>query len=265
MQQENKAVYNSIPISSVAATLAEALGVPAPEGADPPVRWVNRKIGRVSRAVFYHSDAVPMYMFQEHPELFEKVFPHVCVPVPYLAAVSSVTPVCFASMYSGVSPEVHGIKEYVRPRLTVRTFFDTAAAAGKRCVAVVMPDSSFLHIFKGHSLDFIVAENAVEAADKTIEVLEEDKYDYVCVHSFEYDTAAHMYGPRDPRAVEKIALEAECFDRIMTAARLYSRGRRVMTGYGSDHGQHLGEDGLGKHGTTLAEDMNILHFYGVIN
>lgn len=48
----------------------------------------------------------------------------------------SVTPVCFASMYSGVMPEIHGIMRYEKPVLKIKTVFDALAAAGKRCAIV---------------------------------------------------------------------------------------------------------------------------------
>ena len=53
-----------------------------------------------------------------------------------MSMVPPVTPVCFASMYSGLLPEKHGIKEYIKPVLKCRTVFDVVSEKGKKCAIV---------------------------------------------------------------------------------------------------------------------------------
>ena len=58
--------------------------------------------------------------------------------MPMLSVMPSVTPVCFASMYTGVMPDVHGIKFYTKPVLKIETFFDVLIKADVVDVAVVV-------------------------------------------------------------------------------------------------------------------------------
>ena len=52
------------------------------------------------------------------------------------SVVPPVTPVAFASMYSGLQPAQRGIMKYEKPVLGVETVFDRLPEAGKR-VAVI--------------------------------------------------------------------------------------------------------------------------------
>lgn len=47
--------------------------------------------------------------------------------LPMRSVVPPVTPVAFASMYSGLQPAQHGIMKYEKPVLGVETVFDRAA------------------------------------------------------------------------------------------------------------------------------------------
>lgn len=260
--------YNSYPLTSLAATLAAAAGVSPPAVAEPPLSWVRDNIaalagGSVDRIFMYHSDAIPMYVYQQHTALFEPVFPHVQMAVPFLSTVESVTPVSHATMYTGASPKVHGIETYVRPVLTVDTLYDAFLREGKKCAIIAMPDSSFLHIFANKELDYFTVKDALEAEQVALRLFAEDRHDLISLHTFEYDNSAHAFGPLSQRALDSAAHEAVIFSRLAQALKAAWTNHRTLIGYAPDHGQHLTEDGGGAHGSLLPEDMNILHFYGV--
>jgi predicted AlkP superfamily pyrophosphatase or phosphodiesterase len=260
--------YNSIPMAKLAATLAGAMDLEGPRKAHPSIGWMNEiireRLGTADRVVMYHADAVPMYVYQKYTHIFAPVLRHIEITVPFLSTVESVTPVSHASMYTGVEPEVHGIKTYVRPCLTCETLYDTLIRQGKRCAIVAGEDSSFLHIFKNREMDYFTVQNAEEAVDKAHDLVEKDEHDFISIHIFAYDSFAHHYGPESVTALESIVYEAEQFDRLIKNIKEKWTGRhKTLFGYAPDHGQHEIENMKGAHGSLLPEDMNVVHFYGM--
>ena len=125
-----------------------------------------------------------------------------------------------------------------------------------------MADSTFLHIFKGRDMEYYEVQNAIEAQEKALELIEKDCYDVISIHSFEYDNAAHAYGPESKEALNAVSIEAQCFDVIAKAVEAQSDHHRTLLTYSPDHGQHLMPGGTGAHGSKMPEDMNVLHFFG---
>ncbi len=261
--------YNHYPLKQFAATVAECIGVTLPDTYAPPIKWAadilrQRLGGCADRAVIYHADAVGLYMWQEYTGRFAPVYKHTSMSIPFLSTVMSVTPVAHASMYTGVDPEIHGIQTYVRPQLTCDTLFDRLIGAGKKVAILATEDSTFHHIFKGRALDYFAAKNAVDIQEKALALIEGDEYDFISIHTFDYDNAAHAYGPESKEALNALGIEAEVFDSIATALEKFSGKHRILLSYSPDHGQHPSEDGGGNHGSKLIEDMNVLHFFGAI-
>jgi hypothetical protein len=260
--------YNSIPMAKLAATLAGAMDLKAPERAHQPVRWMNEiireRLGVADRIVMYHADAVPMYIYQKYTHIFAPVLKHIEITAPFLSTVESVTPVSHASMYTGVEPELHGIKTYVRPCLTCDTLYDAFIRQGKRCAIIAMEDSSFLHIFKDRDMDYFELRNAEEIVDKACELIIKDGHDLISIHVFTYDNFAHHFGPESMTALDAIVYEAEQFDRLIKHIKEAWTGRhKTLYGYAPDHGQHEIPNMKGAHGSILPEDMNVMHFYGI--
>ncbi len=261
--------FNHYPLKHFAATVADCMGMTLPETYAPPISWASRILksrmgGTADRAVLYHADAVGLYIWQQYTQLFAPVYKHTSMAIPFLSTVASVTPVAHASMYTGLDPEGHGIKTYVRPQLTCDTLYDQIIASGKKAAILAMEDSTFLHIFTGRQMDYFSAKNAAEIQEKALELIESDKYDLISIHTFEYDNAAHAYGPESKEALNAVSIEAEVFDNIAQRLNAFAGKHRVLLSYSPDHGQHLTEGGTGSHGSTLLEDMNILHFFGTI-
>ena len=260
--------YNLYPMKTFAATVADCMELPLPEGYARGVQWASallkeRMGGAADRVVLYHADAVGQYIWQKYTDLFAPVYAHTSLALPMCSTVESVTPVAHASMYTGLDPEQHGICTYVRPQLTCSTMFDVLLAAGKRVAIVAQLDSTFLHIFAGRKLDYFEAKNAVEVQEKALELITSDEYDVISIHTFDYDNAAHAYGPESKEALNAVCIEAEGFDRIACALKR-NPGHRTLLTYSPDHGQHLVAGGHGSHGSKQIEDMNVVHFFGTL-
>lgn len=261
--------YNHYPLKRFAATVADCMGLCLPPEYAPSVPWASnilktRMDGSADRVILYHADAVGQYIWQKYPDLFAPVYKYTSLTLPFVSTVESVTPVAHASMYTGLDPEGHGIETYVRPRLTCDTLFDRLIEAGKKVAIIAMPDSTFLHIFAGRELDYFVAKNPTEVREKAIELIATDSYDVISIHTFEYDSAAHAYGPESKEALNAVSIEAENFAAIADELQKFKDKHRILLTYSPDHGQHLTEGGRGSHGSKMIEDMNVLHFFGTI-
>ena len=261
--------YNKFPMKTFAGTVAACMGLPLPEAYDKGIDWLadilmQRMGGTADRAVLYHADAVGQHIWQKYTELFAPVYAHTSIALPMLSTVESVTPVSHASMYTGLDPQEHGICTYVRPQLTCSTLFDVLAAAGKKVAIVAQADSTFLHIFAGRDIEYYEEPNAIGVQEKALELIASDAYDVISVHTFDYDNAAHAYGPESKEGLNAVMLEAEGFDRIACALQQHAAKHRTLLTYSPDHGQHPVPGGHGAHGSKMIEDMNVVHFFGTI-
>lgn len=261
--------YNLYPLKHFAATVADCMDFPLPESYAPSIKWAtnvlkNRLGGKADRVVLYHADAVGLYMWQKYTNIFAPVYKYTSMALPFLSTVQSVTPVAHASMYTGLDPEGHGIQTYKRPQLTCDTLYDQLIQAGKKVAIVATDDSTFLHIFAGRELDYFSCKNAIEIEEKALELIESDKYDFISIHTFDYDSAAHAYGPESKEALNALCIEAEVFANVAQALEKFKDKHNILLSYSPDHGQHLTDSGRGSHGSKLIEDMNILHFFGTI-
>jgi len=261
--------FNQFPLKRFAATVADCMDFVLPESYAPSIHWAaeimkRRMGGPADRAILYHADAVGMYIWQKYTQLFAPVYAHTSMSLPFLSTVESVTPVAHASMYTGLDPAQHGIQTYVRPRLQCDTLYDQLLAKGKRVAIIAQEDSTFLHIFAGRKLDYFEEPNAPAIQERALELLAKDIYDVVSIHTFDYDSAAHAYGPESKQALNAISIEAEGFARIASLMERFRGRHRILMTYSPDHGQHLTDGGTGSHGSKMIEDMNILHFLGSI-
>lgn len=261
--------YNLFGLKHFAGIVADCMEMTLPEPYAPSIGWVSdilkqRLGGKADRVILYHADAVGMHIWQKYTNLLAPVYAHTTMTVPFVSTVESVTPVAHATMYSGMDPEGHGIRTYDRPQLTCRTLFDEWLDAGKKVAIVAQLDSTFLHIFAGRNLDYFEAANAVEVQEKALELMATDEYDIISIHTFDYDNAAHAFGPESKQALNAVSLEAEGFHRLVEAAKPFADKHKFLFTYSPDHGQHPVMGGTGQHGSKMIEDMNVVHFFGTL-
>lgn len=263
-------IYSSICISSVARTAAELLGIAAPEAAAPAIspvlRRAEQKFGapRVDRVLLYNPDAIALWLYQKYTHLLE---PAICasdMQLPMLSVMPSVTPVCFATMYAGVMPEVHGIRSYVKPVLKVDTLFDALIRAGKRPTIVSTAGDSISQIFLERDMDYFIYDTPEACNRKAMELIAADEYDLIALYNGNYDATMHRFAPESAEALAVLAENARVFAELRVGIEAHWRGHRTLLGFCPDHGCHEIDGGLGSHGLDMPEDMNVVHMFALL-
>ncbi len=262
-------LYNSIPISSVKNTALSLMGLPtSPESESENkvlVQLLKKKLGneKCDRAVFYNPDAVALWLFQKYTEKFTDALLCSDVALPMLSFMPSVTPVCFASMYSGVSPDVHGIKRYEKPVLTVETVFDCFIKQGKKAAIVSTSKDSISLIFLEREMDYYIYDTVDEVNEKALSLIEEDIYDLIVIYNGNYDGTMHKFGPEAPESFKALEDNLAFYCKMVDEINSKWKKHNVFYGFMTDHGCHEIDGGCGSHGLDMEEDMNVIHFYGI--
>ena len=98
-------------------------------------------------------------------------------------------------------------------------------------------------------------------------MIEQDQHDFIVMYNGDYDSAMHRKGTEAKEALEALRFQVEGFDALAKCIKKrWTRHNTVLT-FSTDHGVHDAEGSkgtIGKHGTKMPEDINILHFFGVI-
>jgi hypothetical protein len=191
------------------------------------------------------------------------VLAHAPLTVSLHAELPSVTPVCFASMFTGARPAEHGITRYERPVLRCETLFDALIAAGRRVAIIAVKGSSIDLIFRERTIDYFSEPYDPEVIARACEIVAEDRHDFVLAYVQEYDDVMHE---TTPTAEEAIAAMERNLDGFVTLARCsaehWSEHARVIA-FTPDHGAHVSsESGKGTHGDDRPEDLEVQHYFG---
>ncbi len=264
----NDPVYNQYSLDGVCAALSAALGAEPPKEAAPANPALLDLIGRggpVDRVVMYNPDAVALWLYQKYTSFYRPVQKHTCLTLPLTTVMPSVTPVCFGTMYTGAQPEVHGIRRYEKPVIRIDTLFDALLRAGKKPAIVAEKDCSLSMIFKERDMDYFVLPDVNACNKKTLELIERDEYDFILDYNGNYDAAMHRHAPEGKEALAALQANAAAFDALAEKIKTCWQGKhRTLLGFAPDHGCHEIDGGLGSHSIDMPEDLNILHFYGVL-
>ncbi len=256
-------------ITNAPAHICQFMGAEKPAHADEPDKrfldYMKLKCSEnyKKRALIYNPDAVGMWLFKKYEELFKPVIDKIEIQLPVKSVYPSKTPVCFASMYSGVNPDIHGIKGYVKPVLTVETIFDTLSKANIRVAIAAVEKSSMSIIFSGRSIDYYIRNDDEAVIMKALELIENDSCDCLIVYNQEYDDTMHRTQPESQESIDALSRHIQAFSRLCEAAGRYWSQYETLVAFLPDHGVHLSDDGKGTHGADIPEDMEIMHFYGV--
>lgn len=260
-------VNNTLRITQTAATVAALMGFCMSKKADIPNDLVldaaHTRLGQqpIQRALLYNPDAVALWLYQKYPQLFREVIRNSCMTLPVYSVMPSVTPVCFASMYTGQNPADHGIQAYVKPVLKVETLFDAALAAGKKPIIISTEGDSISKIFLEREMDYIICKTPDECNENALRVIQQDQHDIVVVYNGNYDATMHRWGPEAEESLAQLEHNARSFETLSRAAMNTWKGKPSMAAYLPDHGCHEIDSNLGSHGLDMPEDMNIVHFY----
>lgn len=264
-------VYNTRPITATAATLLHAMGLEKHEKMQDAHEMVLSKMKQrfggetADRLFIYNPDAVALWLYQKYTHLFEKAIVTSDMAFPVLSVMPSVTPVCFASMYSGVMPAEHGIVKYSKPVLTVTTFFDCMIKAGKKIAIVCTDGDSISRIFLERDIDYYFYDSVDKVNEKAHELILENRHDAIVVYNGNFDSTMHKFGPEAEISLEQIKKNSETYCRFIELIKEKWSQHNVLYGFLPDHGCHEIDGECGSHGLDMTEDMNIIHFYGFLN
>jgi hypothetical protein len=240
------------------------LGVAPPEHATTTIYEdivANASSGKINKCLIYAPDALGYDLCTAHPKFFDRVRAHAPNEVLVQSVVPSVTPVCFASMFTGAQPRVHGIQEYERPVLKCDTLFDALVRAGKRVALVAVKNSSIDLIFRNRSLSYFSEQYDPEVTARVIRLMEENNHDLILAYHQEYDDNLHRTTPFSAECLEALEKHIASFELLAKefehAWRNYSRALFFTP----DHGGHVDTaTGKGTHGLDIPEDMVVKHF-----
>ena len=259
-------IYCDLKLTGLASSLCNALGVESPKESEKSIDVLDKftENKKIDRVLMYNPDAVSLWIFEKYTSLFQDVMLNTQLTLPLKTVMPSVTPVCFGTMYTGVEPSVHGIQGYVKPVIKTDSVFDAIIRAGKKPCIVSTGNDSMSKIFLERNMDYFIVETPDEANEKAIELIKEDKYDFIAVYNGNYDGTMHKFGPEHENSINALKHNVNAFKNLAEAVKENWKNHNTLIGFAPDHGCHEIDGECGSHGLEMPEDMNIIHFYGVI-
>ncbi len=261
---------NTHSLDTLCAALCYAAGIGAPAqaaNANPDLCAyldANGAAGTCDRIFMYNPDAIAHWISDKYPDFIAEVKKLAPQPLPLRAVMPSVTPVCFGTMYTGAQPEVHGIRSYTKPVITIDTLFDTMIRAGKKCAIVCTDGDSLSRIYNERDMDYFYYPTLDEVNAKAAELILEDRHDLIVVYNGNYDSTMHRWGTEHPLSLGALRANAHTFAMFEALIRSHWQNHKTLLGFAMDHGCHDIDGGCGSHGLDMDEDLDILHFYSVI-
>ena len=254
-------------LDTICGALSQIMGIEAPtsanKGNEDLIAYADKVFGgeKADRVFMYNPDAVAQWIYKKYPQLMKEAIKRTEKEIPLESVMPSVTPVCFATMYSGTQPEVHGIRKYQKPVLTIDTIFDALIRAGKKPVIVAESKCSIAEIFLNREMDYFIYDTIEEVNAKAMEVILEDKYDFVVVYNGNYDSLMHKWGPEGIEALSELRANSEAFAMFSALIEKHWQKHNTLLGFAMDHGCHEIDGECGSHGLDMDEDMEIVHLY----
>lgn len=258
---------NALSLDTVCGSLAYTMGIEPPTHAAAPApalkEYADKAFGgkKADRIFMYNPDAIAQWVYEKYPALLERVTALTELPLALCSVMPSVTPVCFGTMYTGAQPEVHGIRRYEKPVITLDCLFDALLRAGKRAAIVSQSNCSMSMIYLGRQMDYFVYDTIEEINAKAAELILADEYDFIAVYNGNYDATMHRCGPESVESLSQLRANADAFALFSTLIRTHWQHHNTLVGFAMDHGCHEIDENLGSHGLDMPEDLNILHRY----
>ncbi|MFC1948433.1 hypothetical protein ACFLXY_11010 [Chloroflexota bacterium] len=255
-------------IRTLTPTICSLMGIEPPDSSvDVVQEGLISALGRngisgISKCLVFAPDAISKEIHDKYRSYFtdlNRIVNH----SEYLDSIEPPwTPVCFASMFSGALPEVHGIQKYERPILSIDTIFDAMVRSGKKAAIITTQNSSIDLIFRNRDIDYYIQHNDSQVFEKTVSVLNENKHDFLVVYNKEYDDLLHKTHPFSRECLEALKHHNETFVRLHETVKIEWQIHDWLMVYAHDHGAHYNEaDGVGTHGRNIPEDMKLINHY----
>ncbi len=258
---------NSNSLDTLCGALSYIMGIDAPEKAASPntelCAYADEVLGgeKADRIFMYNPDAVAQWISEKYPWFLREVTERTEMKLPLCSVMPSVTPVCFGTMYTGAQPEIHGIRSYTKPVITIDTIFDALIRNGKRPAIVCTDGDSMSKIYLERDMDYFFYDTVEEVNAKAAELIIEDKYDFIAVYNGNYDSVMHKFGPESPEAIGELRANSRAFGMFDSLIKNNWQGHNTLIGFSMDHGCHEIDGDCGSHGLDMDEDLNIMHFY----
>lgn len=252
------------------ATVCTLLGVPCrvqAAGANELVLNAAQKAfgaPRCDRVFLYNPDAVALWIYEKYAARFAPLEEKAPLRLPVQTVYPPVTPVCFASMYSGLSPKEHGIQKYEKPVLTVKTMFDELPAAGRRTAIVSTEGDSISKIFLERDVDYFIYKTKEECNAKAMELIQKDEYACMVLYNGDYDHWMHRTGPEGRRALRALEENIATFCALHEAIAQHWQTHDTALAFAPDHGCHKVYGFFGTHGLDEPCDRETVHFWSFL-
>ena len=254
-------------------TLCALNGVrkPLQAGCDPAEKVLSLaaeklKGGKIEKMLIFCPDAIGEVHRDHCPEIFDPLDACADLRLRGTTAMLSVTPICFATIFSGASPIVHGIRNFEYTVLRVETLFDVLAEAGRNVALVVRDEQSLDHLFRKRKLDYYGFRTDEEVERTTIRLVKEGYYDVIVSYMSDFDHYGHHTDVFSPECIRELNTAVRRFrDYAELIDKYWAKYNRLLT-FTPDHGQHRVCDAKGYHGThrdDVPEDMVINHFFRI--
>ena len=262
-------MYNLNSLDTICGALTYAMGIEPPKEAaqkNPELAaFIDRAFGgeKADRVVMYNPDAIGQWIYEKYPYFCRAMERFADVKIPLCSVMPSVTPVCFGTMYTGAQPDVHGIKKYEKPVITIDTLFDALIRAGKKIAVITYGDASIARIFLNREMDYFHFEEGREedANAKAVEVILADTYDFIVIYNGNYDGVMHKFGPESAEALGELRANCHFYGILCGLIEKHWKHHNTLVGFAMDHGCHEIDGDCGSHGLDMEEDLNIVHTY----
>ena len=219
--------------------------------------------GKNQKTFIYCPDSVGAIHRQHYPDLLARVEKAAGIRLLSSGVMPSVTPVCFGTIFSGSSPEVHGIRQYAKPVLEVETLFDSAVKAGKKAAIVSVNACSIDMIFRKRKIDYYSLTTDARCREMAEKIMRNEDYDLIVCYSTDYDSLSHKTGCDSETSVTALKNCVQYFeDFARLTDELWGEYNRVLV-WAPDHGNHPVSETSGTHGTNTADDMLVNHYYRI--
>lgn len=263
-------MINKDSLDTLCAALSYTIGIDAPECAAEPnadlCRYIDQILfgKKVDRIFMYNPDAIAQWVYKKYAHMFDEISKRVDIEIPFCTVMPSVTPVCFGTMYTGAQPQIHGIKAYVKPIITIDTIFDALIRSGKKPTIVSTVGDSMSKIYLERDMDYFIYDTVEQVNAKAAELIMSDDYDFVAVYNGNYDSYMHKFGPESSEALEELRANIRTFGMFCEMIAEHWKSHNTLIGFAMDHGCHEIDGSCGSHGLDMEEDLNITHLYKVI-
>ena len=261
---------NANSLDTLCAALAYSIGIEPPKQAAAPnpelCKYVDETFGnkKADRIFMYNPDAIARWIYEKYSTMLYEVKKRTDLELPLCTVMPSVTPVCFGTMYTGAQPEVHGIRTYAKPVITIDTIFDALIRSGKKPAIVSTANDSMSKIYLEREMDYFICPSVEKVNATAAELIIKDEHDFIAVYNGNYDAYMHKFGPESTDSLGELRTNSKAFGMFAELIASNWKKHNTLIGFAMDHGCHEIDGGCGSHGLDMDEDLNIVHRYKAI-